>query len=94
MVTLLVASHDQKQDLEWQKQVLELFCSQHDWQFQVIVNLSSGLNYNKRGLKKLIKLITANQIERLVLTHASSLRREGYPPTGLAHKDKWRIVWQ
>lgn len=72
-----VSSHDQKQDLERQKQVLELFCSQHGWQFQVIEDLGSGLNYNKRGLKRLIKLITDNQVERLVLTHKDRLLRFG-----------------
>lgn len=68
-----VSSHDQKQDLERQKQVLELFCSQHGWQFQIIDDLGSGLNYSKRELKKLIKLITDNQVERLVLTHKDRL---------------------
>jgi len=72
-----VSSHDQKQDLERQKQVLELFCSQHGWQFQIIDDLGSGLNYSKRGLKKLIKLITDNQVERLVLTHKDRLLRFG-----------------
>lgn len=72
-----VSSHDQKTDLERQKQVLELFCSQHGWQFQIIDDLGSGLNYSKRGLKKLIKLITDNQVERLVLTHKDRLLRFG-----------------
>lgn len=72
-----VSTHDQKQDLERQKQVLELFCSQHGWQFQIIDDLGSGLNYSKRGLKKLIKLITDNQVERLVLTHKDRLLRFG-----------------
>jgi predicted site-specific integrase-resolvase len=72
-----VSSHDQRQDLERQKQVLELFCSQHGWQFQIIEDLGSGLNYSKRGLKKLIRLITDNQVERLVLTHKDRLLRFG-----------------
>ena len=48
-----VSSHDQKADLERQKQVLELFCATNGWQFQLIEDLGSGLNYNLRGLKKL-----------------------------------------
>lgn len=72
-----VSSHDQKQDLERQKQVLELFCAQNGWQFQLIEDLGSGLNYNKRGLKRLIKLIVDNQVERLVLTHKDRLLRFG-----------------
>lgn len=50
-----VSSHDQKQDLERQQQVLELFCSQHGWQFQIIDDLGSGLNYSKRGLTSLTR---------------------------------------
>lgn len=56
-----VSSHDQKSDLETQKQVLELFCAQHGWQYQVIEELGSGLNYSKRGLQRLIRMITDNQ---------------------------------
>lgn len=77
MALARVSSHDQKQDLERQKQVLELFCSGHGWQFQIFDDLGSGLNYSKRGLKKLIKLITDNQVERLVLTHKDRLLRFG-----------------
>lgn len=72
-----VSSHDQKADLERQKEVLELFCAQNGWQFQLIEDLGSGLNYNKRGLKRLIKLIADNQVERLVLTHKDRLLRFG-----------------
>lgn len=72
-----VSSHDQKSDLETQKQVLELFCAQHGWQYQIIEDLGSGLNYSKRGLQRLIKLITDNQVERLVLTHKDRLLRFG-----------------
>jgi len=57
--------------------VLELFCAQNGWQFQLIEDLGSGLNYNKRGLKRLIKLITDNSVERLVLTHKDRLLRFG-----------------
>jgi predicted site-specific integrase-resolvase len=72
-----VSSHDQKGDLERQKQVLELFCSTHGWQFQVIEDLGSGLNYSKHGLQRLIKMITNNQVERLVITHKDRLLRFG-----------------
>lgn len=72
-----VSSHDQKTDLKIQKQVLELFCAQHGWQYQIIEDLGSGLNYSKRGLQRLIRLITTNQVERLVITHKDRLLRFG-----------------
>ena len=42
-----VSSHDQKDDLERQKQVLELYCARQGWTFEVIADLGSGMNYRK-----------------------------------------------
>lgn len=72
-----VSSYEQKDDLERQKQVVELYCAQHGWQFEIIEDLGSGLNYGKRGLKRLIRLITESKVERLVLTHKDRLLRFG-----------------
>ena len=72
-----VSSHEQKPDLRRQKEVLELFCAQNGWQYQIIDDLGSGLNYSKRGLQRLIRMITDNQVERLVLTHKDRLLRFG-----------------
>ena len=41
-----VSSHDQKADLERQKQVLELYCSRQGWTFEVLSDLGSGMNYH------------------------------------------------
>ena len=72
-----VSSHDQKKDLERQKEVVELFCAQNGWQVEIIDDLGSGLNYNKKGLKRLIRLIVGSKVERLVLTHKDRLLRFG-----------------
>ena len=72
-----VSSHDQKDDLERQKQVLELFCSKNGWAFEVIADLGSGMNYQKKGLKKLLNTILENDVGRLVLTHKDRLLRFG-----------------
>lgn len=72
-----VSSQDQKDDLDRQKQVLELFCASHGWQFQIIDDVGSGVNYSKRGLQRLILAIADNQVERLVLTHKDRLLRFG-----------------
>lgn len=72
-----VSSHDQKEDLARQKQVIELFCATNGWQFEKIEDLGSGMNYNKKGLKRLIKLIIDAKVERLVLTHKDRLLRFG-----------------
>ncbi|ELR98300.1 IS607 family transposase [Gloeocapsa sp. PCC 73106] len=72
-----VSSHDQKEDLNRQVQILELFCASNGWQVEIIQDLGSGLNYSKKGLKRLINLITDNQVERLVITHKDRLLRFG-----------------
>jgi predicted site-specific integrase-resolvase len=72
-----VSSHDQKQDLERQILVLETYCAKQGWNFEIIQDLGSGMNYKKRGLIRLIKLITTHQVERLVLTHKDRLLRFG-----------------
>jgi putative resolvase len=72
-----VSSHDQKTDLERQKQVLELYCASHSWTFEVIGDLGSGMNYQKKGLKKLLDDVLADKVGRLILTHKDRLLRFG-----------------
>src|ERR1700722_7559686 len=50
-----VSSYDQKEDLERQKQVLELYCAKLGFRFEVIADLGSGMNYHKKGLKRLLE---------------------------------------
>ncbi|MEB3701521.1 IS607 family transposase (plasmid) [Candidatus Bealeia paramacronuclearis] len=72
-----VSSHDQRQDLERQKQVLEMYCAAQGWKFETIADLGSGMNYNKKGLKILISAILDREAGRLVLTHKDRLLRFG-----------------
>jgi putative resolvase len=54
-----------------------MFCSANGWQFEVISDLGSGMNYHKKGLKKLLEAILSNQVGRLVVTHKDRLLRFG-----------------
>ena len=72
-----VSSHDQKEDLNRQNQVLELYCAQQGWSFRLISDLGSGMNYYKKGLKQLLNDILAGNIGRLVITHKDRLLRFG-----------------
>jgi len=72
-----VSGHDQKDDLKRQIDRLENYCQKQEWKFEIISDLGSGLNYKKKGLKKLIHLIVNNKINRLVLTHKDRLLRFG-----------------
>ncbi|EFA70307.1 MULTISPECIES: IS607 family transposase [Nostocales] len=72
-----VSSSDQKEELTRQIQVLEAFSGANGWQFETIYDLGSGLNYNKKGLQKLLKRILQGDVGRLVLTHKDKLLRFG-----------------
>lgn len=72
-----VSSHDQKQDLVRQVAFLESFCTKHGWSYEILQDLGSGLNYNKKNLRKLIKEICSGGIERIVITHKDRLLRFG-----------------
>lgn len=72
-----VSSQDQKSDLERQKQVLELFCAGQGWTFEILSDLGSGMNYYKKGLKRLLGEIQEGRVGRLVITHKDRLLRFG-----------------
>ena len=72
-----VSSQDQKDDLRTQVALLESFCAANGWSYEVVQDLGSGMNYNKRGLRQLIKRICAGEIGHLVITHKDRLLRFG-----------------
>jgi len=72
-----VSSHDQKADLTRQMETLEMYCAAQGWQYEIISDLGSGMNYHKRGLRKLLAAILDGRINRLVLTHKDRLLRFG-----------------
>ena len=73
-----VSSFDQKKDLETQTNVLRNYIINKKYDnFEIIEDLGSGLNYKKRGIKRLIKMICGREISKLVLTHKDRLLRFG-----------------
>lgn len=72
-----VSSHDQKEDLKRQELVLESFCASHGWKFEIVSDLGSGLNSNKKGLRTLINEICSRKVGRLVIVHKDRLLRFG-----------------
>lgn len=72
-----VSSHDQKEDLNRQQELLEAYCAAKGWRCEVIRDLGSGMNYRKQGLNQLLELIMTRKMKRLVLTHKDRLLRFG-----------------
>lgn len=72
-----VSSPDQKEELARQVQVLELYCAKAGFDYEVIQDLGSGMNYYKKGLTRLLNMILEGEVRRLVLTHKDRLLRFG-----------------
>ncbi|WOF81902.1 IS607 family transposase (plasmid) [Pseudomonas sp. FeN3W] len=73
-----VSSHDQKADLERQKIRLEDHCHKAGYtNLELLTDLGSGLNYQKKSFRKLLKMIALGQVSTLVLMHKDRLLRFG-----------------
>ena len=69
-----VSSNGQKDDLERQKEQMINKYPNH----VLIEDIGSGLNLNKRGIKKIIKLAINGKINELVVAYKDRLTRFGY----------------
>ncbi len=72
-----VSNQNQKKELSQQVRVLESFCTEQSWTFEVIQDVGSGMNYRKSGLRTLIQRICQGDVGRLVMTHRDRLVRLG-----------------
>ena len=86
-----VSSHDQKDDLQRQKQVLELYCARQGWVFDVVADLGSGMNYHKKGLQRLRNGILADEVGRLVIakTGCCALARNSFSRFVRRRRSRW-----
>lgn len=73
-----VSSSDQKEDLARQVDTISRYCVARGYQFKVIQDVGSGLNYNKKGLNELIALVCSKKINRIVINYKDRLLRFGY----------------
>ena len=48
------------------------------YQFEIITDIGSGINYNKKGLNQLIDMVTNSEIEKIVVLYKDRLIRFGY----------------
>ncbi|MEM1801868.1 MAG: IS607 family transposase [Sulfolobales archaeon] len=74
-----VSSHTQKDDLERQVRVLEEWVKQNNVEkYEVITDIGSGLNEDRKGFKKILKLATEKKISRIVVAYPDRLIRFGF----------------
>lgn len=69
-----VSSQKQSDDLKRQKKLIKELYPNH----LVIEDIGSGINFNKRGIKKIIDLAIEGKIKEVVVLHKDRLARIGY----------------
>ncbi|MGL5988223.1 IS607 family transposase, partial [Cetobacterium sp.] len=73
-----VSSNKQKDDLARQVDNLKNFMIAKGYTFDIIEDVGSGIDYNKKGLNQLIRLITENRVEKVVVLYKDRLVRFGF----------------
>ena len=73
-----VSSNKQKDDLERQIENVKTYMIARGYQFDIIQDIGSGINYNKKGLSQLIDKITNGEIDKVVILYKDRLIRFGY----------------
>ena len=69
-----VSSINQSNDLERQREVMKKLYPK----YEIIEDIGSGLNLNKRGIKRIIKMAIEGKINELVIAYKDRLTRFGY----------------
>lgn len=73
-----VSTNGQKNDLETQISNVKTYMIAKGYSFDVISDIGSGINYKKKGLQKLMKMISSNEVDKVVVLYKDRLMRFGY----------------
>lgn len=73
-----VSSNKQKDDLQRQIENMQTYLMAQGVPFEIITDIGSGINYKKEGLKELIKRITQNEVDKVVVLYKDRLLRFGF----------------
>lgn len=73
-----VSSAKQKDDLERQVQNVKAYLLAQGKPFEIIEDIGSGINYNKKGLRELLQKIIDRKVEKIVVLYKDRLLRFGY----------------
>lgn len=73
-----VSSNKQKDDLDRQVENMDKYLSSLNCEYTIIKDIGSGINYSKKGLKQLIKLINNQEVSKVVVFYKDRLLRFGF----------------
>lgn len=81
-----VSTNKQKDDLSRQVENVELYLKSLKTPYQIIKDIGSGINYNKKGLSELLELICKNKVDTVYVLYKDRLVRFGFEiQIGRAH---------
>ena len=73
-----VSTPSQKDDLETQVVNVKYYMYAKGYQFEIIEDIGSGINYKKKGLQTLISKINNKEISKIVILYKDRLIRFGF----------------
>ncbi len=73
-----VSSNKQKDDLQRQIENMQIYLNAQGKPYKIISDIGSGIDYKKKGLQELIKMITQNKVDKVVVLYKDRLLRFGY----------------
>lgn len=73
-----VSSSKQKDDLERQIENVRTYALARGYRFELVTDVGSGINYNKKGLLYLIDKVLSGGVERVVVLYKDRLIRFGF----------------
>ena len=73
-----VSSTKQKDELERQLEYVKLYMCGKGYQFEIITDIGSGIDYNKKGLHQLLDMVMSSEVEKIVVLYKDRLIRFGY----------------
>ncbi len=73
-----VSSHKQKDDLERQMENVKTYMFAKGYQFEIITDIGSGINYKNKGLNQLLDMVSNSEVEKIVVLYKDRLVRFGY----------------
>ena len=61
-----------------QQENMKLYLNAQGKTYEIISDIGSGINYKKKGLKDLIKRVSQNEVEKVIILYKDRLLRFGF----------------
>lgn len=73
-----VSTRKQSDNLDRQIDCVKQYCIANGYQFKIISDIGSGINYNKKGLQDLLRAVMNNEVSKIVIMYKDRLVRFGF----------------